>query len=79
MAPENATKNFGAIQLSDKNLSSFWDVTQVWLAWPSHHQVGIPQQSQGKRPPYIRVKIQKQSKIRIKVMALLSRYSSLAD
>jgi hypothetical protein len=78
-ASRNSCRHFSAIQRSFQKLWLFWLVSQVLPTRPPRHRVAIPQQPQWKQPPQTLVKIERDQTVGSKFMAILKRYSSLAD
>ena len=78
-ASRNSCIQFSAIQRSYQKLWPFRSVSEVLPTGPSRHRVAIPQQPQWKPPPKTLVKFWVWSNIGSKFMALLRRYTSLAD
>jgi len=75
----NSWNNLSAIQLSDRKLWLFGPVTQVWPTRVPRHRVGIPYQPKRKQLEETRPKIMRDPIVGLKVMAILTCYSSLAD
>ena len=75
----NSWKNLRAISWSDRKLWPFWPVTQVWATRPPRHRIGIhinPKENSFRK---LVQKFKCNPMVWSKVMAILTRFSSLAD
>ena len=78
-ASRNSCIHFSAIQRSYQKLWPFWPISEVLPTGPSSHRVAIPLQPQWKQPPKTLLKFERDQTVGSKFMALLRRYTSLAD